>query len=47
VRRGPGAFVETASGFEDFADAMTRKLYREINDVMVGGLAAPAPDDAG
>lgn len=47
VRRGPGAFVETASGFEDFANAMTRKLYREINDVMVGGLAAPAPDDAG
>lgn len=47
VRRGPGAFVETASGFEDFAEAMTRKLFREINDVMVGGLAAPAPDDAG
>ncbi|MGH1423515.1 MAG: DUF1194 domain-containing protein [Pseudooceanicola sp.] len=37
VRHGPGAFVEQARGFEDFADAMTRKLFRELNDVVVGG----------
>jgi len=45
VRRGDGAFVEQAQGFDDFADAMTRKLYREINDVMVGGLAPGVGDD--
>ena len=43
VRRGDGAFVEQAQGFEDFADAMARKLYREVNDVMVG---AAEPDEA-
>jgi hypothetical protein len=30
VVRGPGAFVEQADGFEDFADAMRRKLLREL-----------------
>ena len=29
VISGPGAFVETADGFEDFADKMRRKLRRE------------------
>ena len=43
VRHGPSAFVEKALGFEDFAASMTRKLYREINDVMVGGLPQPRP----
>lgn len=38
VKRGPAAFVETAHGFIDFQDAMTRKLYREISDVVVGSL---------
>lgn len=47
VRRGDGAFVETASGFEDFSAAMTRKLFRELNDVMVGELDAPHPDERG
>lgn len=28
---GPGAFVEVAAGFEDYAAAMKRKLLREIN----------------
>jgi Ca-activated chloride channel family protein len=30
VIRGPGAFVEVADGFEDYAAAMKRKLLREI-----------------
>jgi len=30
VIRGPGAFVERAEGFEDFARAMQRKLLREL-----------------
>ncbi|WP_375691108.1 DUF1194 domain-containing protein [Pseudooceanicola sp. LIPI14-2-Ac024] len=47
VRHGDGAFVEQAAGFEDFAEAMTRKLYREINDVMVGWLEMPDPGEAG
>jgi hypothetical protein len=43
VIRGRNAFVETAHGFEDFGNAMTRKLYREINDIMLGGDVPPAP----
>jgi len=30
VIRGPGAFVETATSYDDYADAMKRKLLREI-----------------
>lgn len=30
VIRGTGAFVETALGFDDYADAMERKLLREL-----------------
>ena len=30
VIRGPAAFVEAAEGFDDFQNAMTRKLLREI-----------------
>ncbi|WP_346914624.1 DUF1194 domain-containing protein [uncultured Roseibium sp.] len=30
VIRGPGAFVEVASGFDDYAAAMKRKLLREV-----------------
>jgi len=40
VIRGRNAFVEVASGFKDFEAAMARKLYREINDIVLG--AAPA-----
>jgi hypothetical protein len=32
VITGPGAFVMTAAGFDDFAGAMRRKLLREIED---------------
>ncbi|WP_417733423.1 DUF1194 domain-containing protein [Roseovarius sp.] len=39
VVRGPRAFAEIAQGFEDFQAAMTRKLYREVNDVILGALA--------
>ncbi len=36
VRRGPGAFVEVADGYEDFTRAMTRKLLREIGVPLLG-----------
>jgi hypothetical protein len=36
VRRGPGSFVETAQGYEGYARAMERKLYREIENRIVG-----------
>ncbi len=36
VIRGPDAFVEAALGFEDYEDAMRRKLLRELRDVAVG-----------
>ena len=36
VLHGPGAFMIVASGFEDYREAMTRKLYREINDIRLG-----------
>ncbi|WP_306432345.1 DUF1194 domain-containing protein [Tropicibacter sp. Alg240-R139] len=35
VIHGPDAFVETALGFEDFQDAMTRKLLRELAAVVL------------
>lgn len=40
VIRGPGAFIEIASGFTDYAEAMRRKLIRELG-VMAIGQAAP------
>jgi len=45
IVRGRNAFVIASSGFENFQTAMTRKLYREINDIMFGRLEhlAPAP----
>ena len=36
VIRGPGAFVEPATGYEDFERAMTRKLLREVSSIVVG-----------
>ncbi len=41
VLHGAGAFLVVANGFEEFREAMTRKLYREINDIVLGR-AAPA-----
>lgn len=46
VIRGQGAFVETAKGYEGFRRAMERKLYREIENRIVGGRDA-APEEAG
>lgn len=40
VIHGPGAFLEVASGYEDYARAMKRKLLREI---FGSGYAALAP----
>lgn len=39
VLRGAGAFLEEAAGFEGFEDAMTRKLFRETRELILG--AAP------
>lgn len=36
VVRGPGAFVERAEGFEDYRAAMTRKLLRELEGLVIG-----------
>lgn len=38
VIRGPGAFVETALGFDDFENAMTRKLLRELQGLSLAAL---------
>ncbi|SFQ66327.1 Protein of unknown function [Roseivivax halotolerans] len=37
VAHGPGAFVELSDGYEGYRRAMTRKLFREINNIVVGG----------
>ncbi|SHJ04784.1 Protein of unknown function [Palleronia salina] len=38
VISGPGAFVERADGFEGYADAMERKLIRELRSMLLGAL---------
>ncbi|MCR9069382.1 MAG: DUF1194 domain-containing protein [Rhodobacteraceae bacterium] len=38
IIRGPGAFVEYANNFNDFADTMRRKLERELRVLILGGL---------
>jgi len=43
VLRGRNAFLITANGFEEFRDAMTKKLYREVNDIVLGDDKAAAP----
>ena len=35
VIRGPGAFVEVAAGYDNYAVAMKRKLLREIGNRLV------------
>lgn len=49
VVRGPGAFVEVALGFEQYADAMERKLLRELTSLAIGDAtnAGPAAHPAG
>ncbi|VAV99413.1 identified by similarity to GB:BAB50411.1 [hydrothermal vent metagenome] len=36
VLYGRNAFLIVAGGFSEFREAMTRKLYREINDIVLG-----------
>jgi len=43
VIAGPGAFVETASSFEDYGRAMRRKLLREIEQPLFLSRDAPRP----
>jgi len=42
VLHGPGAFLVVAAGYPGFREAMTRKLFREVNDIVLGS-ARPAP----
>lgn len=42
VIRGPAAFVEIANGFEDYEDAMRRKLIRELSLPVLGASSVPA-----
>lgn len=41
VIRGPGAFVETALGFDAFQDAMARKLLKELQTMAVSEARPP------
>ena len=41
---GTGAFIMTAEDFEDFADAILRKLVQEISGVPVAALEIDLPD---
>ncbi|MDX8354386.1 DUF1194 domain-containing protein [Cognatiyoonia sp. IB215182] len=41
VIRGPGSFLEVANGFEDYQNAMERKLIRELSSQIMGELAPP------
>jgi hypothetical protein len=41
VLHGPGAFLEVADGYEDYARAMQRKLFREVSEPTVS-MADPA-----
>ena len=43
VIHGPGAFVEIARGYGDYADAMRRKLIRELTTRPVGQAPARMP----
>nr|WP_047996622.1 DUF1194 domain-containing protein [Puniceibacterium sp. IMCC21224] len=42
VRFGDGAFVETTQGYAGYRRAMTRKLFREISDMIIGERATSA-----
>lgn len=46
VLRGPGAFLEIAQGFEDYENAMRRKLVREVTPRAIGRLAPEVHSDA-
>lgn len=44
VLHGPGAFLEVARGFEDYEDAMTRKLLRELTVQALSATDPAQPD---
>lgn len=43
VRFGFGAFVETSEGYQGYKEAMTRKLFRELNDRVLSANPVNAP----
>ena len=43
VRFGFGAFVETSEGYAGYRDAMTRKLFREINNINLSARPVTGP----
>ncbi len=43
VLHGPGAFLESAQGYADYARGMRRKLLRELGLPMIGGAVAAGP----
>lgn len=45
ILRGPGSFLEIATGFDDYERAMRRKLERELDVPSLGALSQPG--DAG
>ncbi|MGZ9810596.1 DUF1194 domain-containing protein [Pseudoroseicyclus sp. H15] len=45
VIRGPGSFVITAKGFEDYERAMRVKLERELRALALGALDIPSGDE--
>lgn len=47
IIHGPNAFVIAARSFDDFQDAMTRKLYREVNDITLGNTPGPGMGNKG
>jgi hypothetical protein len=47
VIRGPQAFVEVALGFQDFEEAMARKLLKELETLVVGDAGDARPVVAG
>jgi hypothetical protein len=43
VLHGPGAFIVTAAGFQDYARAMKIKLLKELEGLPMGALELPGP----
>lgn len=43
VRYGFGAFVETSEGYAGYREAMTRKLFRELNDMILSARPVTGP----
>lgn len=47
VMHGPNAFVELSEGYEGYRRAMTRKLFREISNLVVGEADPVQPESLG